>query len=431
MNRSSLGSALDDLVRDVQPSSGPPVEALWAQGGRRRARTRLGGGAAVLIAIALVAFVSWPSLSQPEPPEVPQPARTVAPDTYPSVLAHPYFAPDALTAHRAMTVAVLDGTTAYTVDSKGAAWKLPGARLQRRYAALSPDGRWLVDGERVFDLVRGRSQGVVQPGAVDDIQLWAAWAPDSGHYARAYEPSSDVVVSTPDGTQLVVPAASPLEQVTRGSLVTGGWLDDRTVMVTYGSVSEPAMEVQTWTIGDSSWRSRGRLTYPQTLDLAASSTAAAVSPDGTTLVIAASDSTHRNDTALATWDLAGLLGSGRPTPASIRLLGSRYSVDGITWRDHTPLVTVSGRTGPVGGPALVDSTAGFAGQTSWRQGAFAGSPYWNSAAVWRARLVVWTAIPLALFGVWLLWRAGLWVARRLGIIDGPLPLRFDLAWWRR
>ena len=44
---------------------------------------------------------------------------------------------------------------------------------------------------------------------------------------------------------------------------------------------------------------------------------------------------------------------------------------------------------------------------------------------------MWITIPLALFGVWLLWRAGLWVARRLGIIDGPLPLRFDPAWWRR
>jgi hypothetical protein len=112
-------------------------------------------------------------------------------------------------------------------------------------------------------------------------------------------------------------------------------------------------------------------------------------------------------------------------------LHSRYSVDGITWRNGIPLVTISGRTGPVQGPALVESTAGFAGATSWRQDAFAGAPYRNSAAVWRARVVVWTTIPLAFFGVWLLWRGALWGARRLGIIDGPLPLRFDPVWWLR
>lgn len=429
MNSSPLGSALDGLVKDVRPSAGPPVEALWAQGARRRARTRLGGGAAALLALALVAFVSWPSLSQPAPPTTPQPAQTVAPDTYPSVLAHPYFAADALTAHRAMTVAVLDGSTVYTVDSKGTAWKLPGSWNQRSYAALSPNGRWLVDGRRVYDLVKGTSASVVQPGAPDDTQLWAAWAPDSAHYARAYEPSNDVVVSTPDGTQLTIPGASALEQVTRGGMVMGGWLDDRTLMVAYGSQSEAAMEIQTWSIGDDSWRARGQLTYPETLNLTA--TVAAVSPDGRTVAMSASDTSRIDDSALVTWDLAGLLSSGQPTPARIVLLHSRYSVDGITWRGGTPLVTVSGHTGPVAGPPLVGSTAGFAGQMSWRQDAFAGSPYWNSAAVWRARLVVWTTIPLALFGVWLLWRAGLWVARRLGIIDGPLPLRFDLAWWRR
>lgn len=430
MNTSPLGSALDDLVRDVRPSAGPPVDSLWAQGSRRRARTRLGGVAAAALALALVAFVGWPSLSRPAPPSVPQPARTVAPDTYPSVLAHPYFAPDALTAHRAMTVAVLDGATAYTLDSKGNAWEVPGSGDQRAYAALSPNGRWLVDGRRVYDLVAGSSATVAQPGATDDIQLWAAWAPDSAHYARAYEPSNSIVVSTPDGQPVSVPGLTAYEQAIRGRMVTGRWLDDRTLMVASASLTDTALEIHTWTIGDTSWRAPGLLTYPDELDLG-DSPAAAVSPDGRTLAIGASDMAGTHDSALVTWDVGALVRSGRPTPASVRLLGSRYGVDGITWRGGTPLVTVSDHTGPVGGSPLVETTAGFAGQTSWRSNAFDGAPYWNSAAVWRARLVVWTTIPLALFGVWLLWRAALWVARRLGIIDGPLPLRFDLAWWRR
>jgi hypothetical protein len=157
----------------------------------------------------------------------------------------------------------------------------------------------------------------------------------------------------------------------------------------------------------------------------------AVSPDGRTLAVAASDAREVYDSAVATWDLGALSVSGQPVAARVQLLHSRSSVDGITFRGDTPLLTVSGRTGPVGGAPLVGSTAGFAGQTSWRQDAFAGAPYWNSTAVWRARLVVGTTIPLALLGVWLLWRGALWVARRLGIVDGPLPLRFDPAWWRR
>ena len=429
MNSSPLGSALDDLVRDVRPSAGPPVADLWAEGSRRRVRTRLGAGAAALLALALVAFVSWPSLAQPEPPTVPQPAQTVAPDTYPSVLAHPYFAPDALTAHRAMTVAVLDGSTVYTVDAKGAAWKLPGSWNARTYAELSPNGRWLVDGRRVYDLVQGTSASVAQPGAPDDGQLWAAWAPDSAHYARAYDPSNDIVVSTADGTQLAVPGPTPLEQATRGPILMGGWLDDSTLMVAYESQTQRALEIRTWRIGDGSWRAPGFLTYGDDLEL--SGTVTSVSPDGRTFAIGSSDTAARYDSALATWDLGELLASGRPVAAHVQNLNTRLAVDGITWRDGTPLVTVSGTTGPVAGPALVESTAGFAGQMSWRQDAFAGTPYWNSTAVWRARLVVWITIPLALFGVWLLWRGALWVARRLGIIDGPLPLRFDPAWWRR
>jgi hypothetical protein len=78
---------------------------------------------------------------------------------------------------------------------------------------------------------------VAQPGATDDVQLWAAWAPDSAHYARAYDPSNSIVVSTPEGVQVPLPTLTPYELVSRGQLVVGGWLDDRTLLVTYESLS--------------------------------------------------------------------------------------------------------------------------------------------------------------------------------------------------
>lgn len=440
MNPTALGAAMDELVMGVQPTTGPPVDVLWRRGTRRRVRNRLGGVAAVLTALALVAFVGWPSLSGPAPEPPPQPARPTAPRTYPSVLAHPYFAPDALSAHRAMSVAVLDGVV-YVVDAKGAAWKVPDTGGKPSYAALSPNGRWLVDGHRVHDLVEGRSDPVVQPGAADDLQLWASWAPDSGHYARGVEgadgtvEANGVVVSTPQGAQERVPTPTPYALATRGRLVMGGWVDASTLMVAYASLSQEqqGLQVETWQLGDVSWRAVGLLTYPDdvVLDDTDPAVTAAVSPDGRVVAMGASVSSASYDTALVTWDLAALLRTGEPSPAKVQQLGSRYTVDGLTWRAGTLLLTVSGRTGPLGGPPVVESTAGFAGRTSWRSQAFDGEPYWNSTAVWRARLVVWTTIPLALLGVWLLWRAALWGARRLGIIDGPLPLRFDLAWWRR
>jgi hypothetical protein len=232
---------------------------------------------------------------------------------------------------------------------------------------------------------------VAQPGATDDVQLWAAWAPDSAHYARAYDPSNSIVVSAPEGVQVPLPTLTPYELVSRGQLVVGGWLDDRTLLVTYESLEQPSprtLQVYRWTIGDGSWQARGGLTFPDELSLIP---VTAVSPDGRTLAVAASDAREVYDSAVATWDLGALSVSGQPVAARVQLLHSRSSVDGITFRRDTPLLTVSGRTGPV-----------------------AGAP-----------------IPLALLGVWLLWRGALWVARRLGIVDGPLPLRFDPAWWRR
>lgn len=423
-----FGTALADLVRDVESPGGPPVDALWTRGARRRARVRMVGAAGVAVLVALLTFVAWPSLAAAPVPGSPRPVQTAAPRTYPSVIAHPYFAPDALTAHRPMTAVVLDGSTAFGIDSRGNAWKVPGAGPIRGYAALSPNGRWMVDGLTVYDFTSGVTRAVPQPGAIDDIQLWAAWAPDSAHYVRAYDPSSDIVVATPDGTQLSVPPLSPLEQVSRGSIVTGGWLGNRDLMVAYGSLTESALDVYTWTIGKGSWRASGQLTYPSSVNLHAE--AISVSPDGQTLAMGASIMDASDDSSVMTWDLTGLMETSVHHGATVRPLHSRYPADGFAWRDGNLLVTSSGRTGPVGGPPLVESTAGFAGATSWRVDAFFGEPYVNDAAVWRARVVVWITIPLALFGIWLAWRLCLWGARRLGIIDGALPLRFDLAWWR-
>ena len=424
-----LGTAMADLVRDVGSAGGPSVDELWTRGAHRRTRMRVASAAAFAALVALLTFVAWPSLSVPPVPASPRPLQTDAPDTYPSILAHPYFAPNVLSAHRPMTAVVLDGTTAFGIDSLGEAWKVPGAGPSRMYAALSPSGRWMVDGLDVYDFVAGSSRPVPQPGAPDDYQLWAAWSPDSGHYARAYGSSSTIVVATPEGPQVPVPAHTPLEQVTSGFPLAGGWLDDRTLMVTYSSQTDSTLDVYTWTLGDSSWRAVGRLTYPSEATLEPQ--AMAVSPDGRTLAIGASLMNASYDSSVITWNLTGVRETGFAASGTVVPLHSRYSVDGVTWQRGVLFVTSSGRTGPVGGPAAAESTAGFAGLTSWRADAFSGKPHVNQAAVWRARLVVWITIPLALLGVWLLWRLGLWTARRLGILDGPLPLRFDPTWWRR
>ena len=111
----------------------------------------------------------------------------------------------------------------------------------------------------------GTQRAVAQPGAPDDVQLWAAWAPDSAHYARAYDPSSDIVVATPDGTQLPVPASTPLSRSrAAASWPAAGWTS-RTLMVTYALPDRAARS--TSTRGRSvtaSWRASGRLTYART-----------------------------------------------------------------------------------------------------------------------------------------------------------------------
>ena len=115
----------------------------------------------------------------------------------------------------------------------------------------------MVDGRAVYDFTAGAQRAVTQPGAPDDVQVWAAWAPDSAHYARVYDPSSTVVVATPDGTQLRVPVRRRSSRSRERILVAGGWLDDRTLLVAYASILDSTLDVHTWTIGDGSWRAAG------------------------------------------------------------------------------------------------------------------------------------------------------------------------------
>ena len=96
MSPDRLGTALRDLVDDVEQGVAPPVAgALWAGGRRRRRTARLVPVLAAACVAALVALVVWPSGA----PRASVPAVTIDGDgyarltSYPSAIPKPPFIP--------------------------------------------------------------------------------------------------------------------------------------------------------------------------------------------------------------------------------------------------------------------------------------------------------------------------------------------------
>jgi hypothetical protein len=84
-------------------------------------------------------------------------------------------------------------------------------------------------------------------------------------------------------------------------------------------------------------------------------------------------------------------------------------------------VTTLVRTGQV----LSEAGSGSGRPISWRAGGFDGVPYYNTVAVWRDRLFVWTILLGSLVLIALGIRLARPVARRAGLINryaSPFPI---------
>jgi hypothetical protein len=267
MSPETLGTALHDLVDDVEAGSAPPDTAdLWAGGRRRRRTTRLVPTLAAACVAALVGLLVWPGGA----PRASVPAVGVD-DTgavrltaYPSVIAKPQFI--GTTGRPGLTAAVLteesDPNRLYAVSPSGDVTRLVLPAAPLGYAAppsLSPDGRWVARGFVLTDLLRGVTlpspaarQALSSTRMPSEQPGW--WSPDS---RRAYVDStnqgeitsSGLVVAT-DGTLTEAPLLAG------GRIpVVAGWLDNDTVLA-FVDVGEPGsvrLEGRTWRVGEPSW----------------------------------------------------------------------------------------------------------------------------------------------------------------------------------
>lgn len=455
MSPDRLGTALRDLVDDVEQGVAPPVASeLWAGGRRRRRTARLVPVLAAACVGALVALVVWPSGA----PQASVPAVTIDGDgharlvSYPSEIPKPPFIPQ--TARPGITAAVLpdrgDTVRLYAVSTAGTVRELltPDADSSPP-PALSPDGRRLAQGTTLIDLVGGEtvpSEAVraelsstrTQPG-----EAW--WSPDSRRvYVDALNQgqsrSSGLVIGT-DGSV----AETPLLE---GNVVpsVAGWLDADTLLafVTGGGPS-PRLGGRTWTVGSPAWEVSGPdIQWPGDPAYAGSrvrGVRADLSPDASRLLVTRRVADPEIETLTTTQAMVFDAATGAPfgMPASDDQLSSsswdpsasvEWGGAGCrpAWRDGLPVSTDDGRVflpTVSSDDDLVDVSPRYESPCV----AFAGSdlrgmPDADTLAVWQERLWVWGWRLLVIAGVvWVVWR----FTRRRGWSDGfdsqrpPMP----------
>jgi hypothetical protein len=432
---STLGQELTALVENIHDAGGNPTAAeLWRAARSRRRWAAARTVMAAASALALVALVVWPGLTTaPTPPASPLAPPTVA--TYPSVIPNPHFASSALDAHRPMVATYVDGQTLYAVDDRGQAWKAPDAPGPRQYAAVSPNGRFATDGWAVYDFLRGTSSrlGSIPHLPPDSLRTGAAWSPDSTHFVVAATGSrATLAIGTAAGSLVAAPPVPSASGT--AALVLVSWLDQRTILIVIPAQPSPQDQTRgaqllafTWTGGSGAWNKRGTLQLPPngTLgDLQAN--IIGTSPDGQTVALPVDLEVGRGSGAeLVTWRLPA-----RPdatSEPSIALPASSLNIDGITWRGRD-LVAVRAGVSSVADTGQVLSRAlnGGSRPISWRAGAFAGRPYYNSSAVWRDRLFVWAVLVGCLLLIGIAIRLARPLARHAGILGdlyaSPFPI---------
>jgi len=299
MSPETLGTALRDLVDDVEADLAPPVaDELWAGGRRRRRTARLVPVVAAACVAAMVTLVVWPSGA----PRASMPAVTVDDDgtarltAYPDVIAKP---PSIRTTTTPGVMAALipgsgDLAPMYAVSPMGALTRVPLPRDEWGIGgpSLSPDGRWVSRGPALTDLVSGRSV----PSEAERRRLERAWAPPE-HPAWWAPDSSRVFVGTfnqgalgfgglvigTDGSTTSVP-------LVEGGLIPvfAGWLDDGTLLALLDlGPGATRLELRTWTVGDPGWTNDG--TVISWLPTDSQEMRASISPDGSRLLVLASE----------------------------------------------------------------------------------------------------------------------------------------------
>jgi hypothetical protein len=299
MSPETLGTALRDLVDDVEDGMDAPVaDELWADGRRRRRTTRLVPAVAAACVAALVTVALWPG----GVPRASVPAVQVDGDGYARLTAYPSAIPKppfvSPTARPGLTAAVLeeraDTVELFAVSPAGAVshLELPDSDLDRPLA-LSPDGRWLAQGSVLSDLVDGAT--VPSDAARADLDSKrtpagsAWWSPDS---RRVYvdgvnqgKPTSSGVVVATDGTVTEVPLLAG-----GGVPTIAGWLDSETLLAFVGvGASDDTLAGRTWRAGATAWEVSGPdvgWPYPGPGDGSqVTSLSAGLSPDGARLLL--------------------------------------------------------------------------------------------------------------------------------------------------
>lgn len=422
MSTDQLGTALRDLVDEVEVALAPPPAAdLWAGGRRRRRASRLAPLVAVACVAVFMALLVWPTGSpHASVPSVSVQDGAVRLTSYPDVIAKPPSIRETTTP--GVTAALIPGVDqlapGYAVSPVGVVTRV---RLPRDESglngepSLSPDGRWVARGPVLTNLVSGSTV----PSTPEQVRLGRAWtppeqpswwSPDSGRvFVGAFNQGTarfaGIVVGT-DGSVTQVPL--PEENLVP---LVAGWLDDDTLLAFLDvGPDEVRLQGRTWSIGEDAWQPTSA-TVPLVQGTEALPRRLQLSPDRTRLLVAREEvdlTGGSPDTTLAmmfdplTGKVLGMPGDdGILSPSSWDHL-SYAGWEGwgcrSAWRDGLPVITdgeVRGfvdtsRDGVVDGKAeygLVGVSSGF-GQPclSFAGDELRGAPVTNHVAVWQERL---------------------------------------------
>ncbi len=439
MSPERLGTALHDLVDEVEDGAVPPVaDELWAGGRRRRRTAKVVPLVAAACIAAMVTVALWPAgAPHAAVPAVQFHDGVVRLTTYPSAIPKPPVLPN--TGSPGVTAAVVggDADNVYAVSTTGGVTHLvlpdppPGFSTA---PSLSPDGRWVARGFLLTDLVRGAAlpdlparQSLASTRLPSESP--AQWSPDS---RRAYvdapnrgEPKSSGLVVGTDGSVTAAPllAGGAVPRV-------AGWIDKDTVLAFVGFGDGAAsLSGRTWRVGDPSWKvSIVDVQWPSdgTLDGSElSSVRTDLSPDGTLLLL--TRKLNDSGTGVLSSTQAALFDAqtGRPLgiPDAAGRFGPVPEAGGPflewggwgcrpAWRNGLPVTTDDRIRRAV--IALGDDLVSVSGRYGSACVAFAGNelrgtPEVDSVAVWQERLWVWGGRLLVLLGIGaLVW----WFTRR-------------------